>query len=101
MEKILLIEKISMPHNAKYYAVKSLKRKKVKSSEGCEKKKLTRRKYSVDTLADTATVRSSHWGCSVRKGVLRNFAKFTGKHLCLSLFFNKVAGCRTEPCNFI
>ena len=31
-------------------------------------------------------------GCSVRKGVLRNFAKFTGKHLCQSLFSNKVAG---------
>ena len=27
----------------------------------------------------------------MRKGVLRNFAKFTGKHLCQSLFFNKVA----------
>ena len=26
------------------------------------------------------------------KGVLRNFAKFTGKRLCQSLFFNKVAG---------
>ena len=26
------------------------------------------------------------------KGVLRNFAKSTGKHLCQSLFFNKVAG---------
>ena len=26
------------------------------------------------------------------KGVLRNFAKFTGKHLSQSLFFNKVAG---------
>ena len=26
------------------------------------------------------------------KGVLRNFAKFTGKHLCKRLFFNKVAG---------
>ena len=25
--------------------------------------------------------RSSHRRCSVRKGVLRNFAKFTGKHL--------------------
>ena len=25
------------------------------------------------------------------KGVLRNFAKFTGKHLCQSLFFNNVA----------
>ena len=24
-------------------------------------------------------------------GVLRNFTKFTGKHLCQSLFFNKVA----------
>ena len=28
----------------------------------------------------------------LRKGVLRNFAKFTGKHLCQSLFFNKLAG---------
>ena len=36
--------------------------------------------------------RNSHRRCSVRKGVLRNFAKFTGKHLCQSLFFNKVAG---------
>ena len=26
-----------------------------------------------------------------KKGVLKNFAKFTGKHLCQSLFFNKVA----------
>ena len=27
-----------------------------------------------------------------KKGILRNFAKFTGKHLCHWLFFNKVAG---------
>ena len=27
--------------------------------------------------------------------VLRNFAKFTGKGLCQSLFFNKVGGLRT------
>ena len=32
-----------------------------------------------------------------KKGILRNFAKFTGKHLCESLF-NKVAGA---ACNFI
>ena len=38
--------------------------------------------------------RSSHQRCSIRKGVLRNFSKFTGKHLCQSLFFNKVAGLR-------
>ena len=35
--------------------------------------------------------RSSRRKCSVRKGVLSNFTKFTGKHLCQSLFFNKVA----------
>ena len=31
-----------------------------------------------------------------KKGVLRNFAKFTGKHLRQSLFFNKVEGLRAE-----
>ena len=31
-----------------------------------------------------------------KKGVLRNFPKFTGKHLCQSLFFNKVAGGANE-----
>ena len=38
--------------------------------------------------------RSSHQSCSVRKGVLRNFAKFTEKHKRQSVFFNKVAGLR-------
>ena len=28
----------------------------------------------------------------MKKGVLRNFARFTGKHLRQSLLFNKVAG---------
>ena len=36
--------------------------------------------------------RGSHRRCSVKKGVLRNFSKLTGRHLCQSLFFNKVAG---------
>ena len=44
--------------------------------------------------------------CFVKKGVLRNFAKFTGKHLYQILFFNKVAGLnnslwhRCFPVNF-
>ena len=38
--------------------------------------------------------RSSHQRCFVKKDVLRNFAIFTGKHLCQSLFFNKVTGLR-------
>ena len=37
-------------------------------------------------------LRSSHQRFPTKKGVLRNFAKFTGKHLCQCLFFNKVAG---------
>ena len=38
--------------------------------------------------------RSSRPGVFCKKGVLRNFAKFTGKHLCWSLFFNKVPRLR-------
>ena len=38
--------------------------------------------------------RSSHKGSSVKKGVVRNFTKFAGKHLWQSLFYNKVAGPR-------
>ena len=37
-------------------------------------------------------------GVFLRKGVLGNSAKFTGKHLCQSLFFNKVAGLRLWDC---
>ena len=39
-----------------------------------------------------------------KKGVLKNLAKFTGKHLCWSFFFKKVAGLslqhRCFPVNF-
>ena len=38
--------------------------------------------------------RSSRPEVFYKKGVLRNFVNFTGKHLCQSLFFNKVAGLR-------
>ena len=39
--------------------------------------------------------------CSVKKRVLRKFAKSRGKHLCQSLFFNKFASLRPKACNFI
>ena len=42
-------------------------------------------------------IRSSHQRCSIKKVVLGNFTKFTGKHLCQSLFFNKVAGLSLRP----
>ena len=36
--------------------------------------------------------RSSRLDVVYKKGLLKNFAKFTGKHLCQSPFFNRVAG---------
>ena len=42
-------------------------------------------------------LKSSNLKSSVKKGVLKNFAKFTGKHLC-QILFNKVAG---QASNFI
>ena len=46
-------------------------------------------------------VRSCHQRCSVKKGFLGNFTKFTGKHLRQSPVFNKVAGLRPKARNFI
>ena len=42
-----------------------------------------------------SNIRSSHRRCSVKVGVLKNFTKFTGKHMSLNLFVSKVAGLRT------
>ena len=45
------------------------------------------------SLSFPSLIRSSHTKVC-KKGVLKNFAKFTGKNLSQSLFFNKVAGLR-------
>ena len=58
-------------------------------------------------LLTGANTRGSEWRCFVKKDVLKNFAKLTGKHLCQSLFCNKVAGgsflknFQTKAYNFI
>ena len=44
-----------------------------------------------DLLRRWIVNRSSHQRYSVRKGVLRNFAKFTGEHLCQSLKFCEIS----------
>ena len=46
----------------------------------------------IEMLIQQAVYRSSHQKCSIKNGVLKNFAKLAGKHLCKSLFFNEVAG---------
>ena len=47
--------------------------------------------WKVWLLFEICSSRSSRPEVFLKKGVLRNFTKFTRKHLCLSLFFNKVA----------
>ena len=37
---------------------------------------------SLNKRSANAYFRSSHWRCSIKIGVLKNFAKLTGKHLC-------------------
>ena len=46
---------------------------------------------------DEMKTRSSRLGVFCKKGVLRNFANFTGKRLCQSLFLIKL---QAEGCNF-
>ena len=54
--------------------------------------------FNSNPAFDVLNFRSSRPEVLCKKGVFRNFAKFTIKHLCQGLFFNKVAGI---ACNFI
>ena len=45
--------------------------------------------YIILSYAFIGTFRNSQPRCYIKKGVQKNFAKYTGKHLCQSLFFNK------------
>ena len=88
---------------------KNFTRKHLRWNNKVIKKRLQLRFFpmNIAKFLRTAFFRSSHQRCSFRKVVLRNFAKFTGKHLCQSFFFNKVAGLlekklwhRCLPLNF-
>ena len=45
-------------------------------------------------------IRSSRQELFCKKGILRNFAKFTGKRLCQSLFFKKETLAQMFSCEF-
>ena len=50
----------------------------------------------MQTPQDKQYIRKQPPELFYKKCALKNFAKFTGKHLCQSLFFNKVAGFRPD-----
>ena len=45
--------------------------------------------------------RNSHQSCSIKKGVLRNFAKFTGKSLCQIIFSIKLQVSGLRPATLL
>ena len=47
----------------------------------------------ISQITAKAFFRSSRPDVFCKKGVLKSFAKFTGKHLCQRLFFNKEFSC--------
>ena len=55
--------------------------------------------YKLDN--STENIRSRHRWCSIKKHVLKTIAKSTGKHLCWSFFFSKVAGVRSRPATLL
>ena len=50
--------------------------------------------YSSAGMGKSCKLRSSHWRCSVKISVLKNFEKFTDKHLFRNFLFNKIATLR-------
>ena len=62
----------------------------------CRTIEISRRQDTVKHDETFAKIKSIRPEVFRKKGVLRNFAKFTGKHLCQSFFFNKVSSlcCR-------
>ena len=57
-----------------------------------ETNRAKRLNYLVEIATSVSICRSSRPEVFYKKGVLKNFTKFTGKHLRQSLFFNNVAG---------
>ena len=51
---------------------------------------------TVKTMLERLTVRSNNRRCSRIKSVLKNFEKFSGRHQCRCLSFNKVARLRSS-----
>ena len=78
--------------DAEDHIPKNISSTKIESILKCNQSETGELASTLQIKLNARVMRSSHQRSSIKKGVLRNFTKFTGKDLCQSLFFNKVAG---------
>ena len=50
--------------------------------------------YSEHLFIEDLLAKKQPTEVSIKKGVLKNFSKFTEKHLCVSILFNKAETCK-------
>ena len=81
--------------DAEDHIPKNISSTKIESILKCNQSETGELANTFQIKLNARVMRSSHQRSSIKKGVLRNFTKFTGKHQCQSLFFNKVAGLMT------
>ena len=87
---------IEIPKNCTQWGRKSMRIFKMPNKMKRGRFMSSRKSFIVVRKKIISEFKSSHRRCSVRKGVLRNFAKFTGKRMCQSPFFNKIASQRLD-----
>ena len=78
---------IELKHSLEVFCKKRCFLKKCKLYRKTPVLQVWRRICECDLLWECMTSRSSRPEVFCKKGVLRNFVKFTGKHLCQGLFF--------------
>ena len=86
---ILFLEKCSQNSQEKV-CVRGCKKETLAQVFSCEFSKISKNTFFTEHRPDDCLCfqlfRSSHRRCSMKKGVLENFAKFTGKHLWFAKF---------------
>ena len=78
------------PTYERYWTMKEMQWNVLNNILNNERKPGTKPERKKTTKIAWINHRQNHQRCSIEKGVLKNFAKFTGKHPCQGLFFNQV-----------
>ena len=92
--KMHLYDSIELPLSSIFHTTHPFVKKTYNYENFGRKSLLFFRNLKLHNGLESSIKRSSHRRCSIGKGVLTNFTKFTGKHLCQSLSFK--LSCRSQ-----